>query len=54
MIEKVRQLVTVHHQLGSDGADDLNVLQVRWTFLDPNFYEVYNLIVQNYENKKCG
>ncbi len=40
MIEKLRQLVEVHYQLGCNGADELKALQEGWEFLDPNLHEV--------------
>ncbi len=43
MMEKTRQLVAVHYQLGSNGADYLKALREGWAFLDPNPDEVYNL-----------
>lgn len=43
MMKKIRQLVEVHYQLGSNGADYLKTLQERWAFLDLKPDEVYNL-----------
>ena len=45
MIEKIRQLEVVYYQLDSNGVDDLEVLQERYAFLDPNPHKVYNLTV---------
>jgi len=41
MMEKIRQLVAVHYELGKNAADDLKALRERWAFLDPNVHEVY-------------
>ncbi len=47
MIEKLRQLLGVNYQLGSNGTVELKALQEEWAFLDPDRHEVYNLTVQN-------
>ena len=45
MIEKLRQLVGIYYQLGSNEADELKALQERWAFFDPNSHKVYNLTI---------
>ncbi len=47
MMKKIRQLLVVHYQSGSNGLNYLKSLREGWAFLDPNPDEVYNLTIGN-------
>ncbi len=47
MIEKLRQLIRVYYQLGSNRVDELKALQEKWAFFNPNLHKIYNLTISN-------
>ena len=42
-MEKMRELIGVHYQLYSNGANYLKTLQTGWIFLDLNLDKIYNM-----------
>ena len=44
LMEKMQALVGVYHQLYCNSVNYLKILQTNWTYLNPNFDEIYNKI----------